>query len=127
MVNESNFIVRSSARKANSFYIDYLGSYKVSEIAKISGLEPVTVKEIYIKNDAVYDASLDVYYFGKEAGAKSSVSEICSKIDTDKKGKLIFLSDDEIALVRKALINESSSYVHFSSEVIDSIFKKLND
>lgn len=57
MVNESNFIVRLSGRKADCWYIDYSGIYKVVEIAKITGVKASFIKEIYLNNDGAYDES----------------------------------------------------------------------
>lgn len=126
MVNESNLIVRLSGRKANSYYIDYSGVYKIIEIAKVAGMKPSAVKEIYLGNGGVYDETQDVYYFSSLDSAKKAVSEICSNIHDDKKGRLVLLTEGEVEYIRKALINEGSNTIHISSRVKDAIFKKLN-
>ena len=126
MLSETNFIVRLSGRKANSYYIDYSGVYKIIEIAKVAGLEPTAVKEIYLNNGAVYDDTQDVYYFGSLDSAKKVVSDICGNVHMDRKGRLIFLSEAEVEFIRKALINEGSNSIHLSNKVKDTIFKKLN-
>ena len=126
MINESNFIVRLSGRKANSYYIDYSGTYKIIELAKVAGIEPSAVKEIYLKNGGLYDDSQDVYYFSSIDSAKKVISDICSSVHVDRKGRLVFLTEAEIEYIRKALINEGSNNIHISSRVKDAIFKKLN-
>jgi hypothetical protein len=126
VVDESNFIVRSSGRKPGSFYIDYSGAYKISEIAKVAGIEQSTVKTIYFNNDAVFDESMDVYYFGSIEAAKQAISTIYSKIRYEQRGKLIFLTIPEIEYIRKALINEGSNTIHIRSSIKDKIFEKLN-
>lgn len=126
MINESNFIVRLSGRKANSYYIDYSGVYKIIELAKVAGLEPSAVKEIYLKNGGTYDESQDVYYFGSIDSAKNVISDICGNVHVDRKGRLVFLTETEIEFIRKALINEGSNNIHINSKVKDAIFKKLN-
>lgn len=126
MVNESNFIVRKSGRRENSFYIDYSGVYKIIEIAKVAGLEPTRIKEIYLENGGVYDESLDVYYFGSTEGAKKVVLAVCGSLHSNQKGRLVFLTESEIEYLRKALINEGSNTIHISSKIKDAIFKKLN-
>ncbi len=126
MLNESNFIIRTSGRKANSFYIDHAGVYKITEVAKAAGIEPPTVKDAYLKNGAVYDESLDVYYFSSAESAKQAVTDITKKVKDDQKGRLVFLSEAEIELIRKALINEGSNTIHIRNKVKDEIFKKLN-
>jgi hypothetical protein len=127
MVDDSNFIVRISGRRADSFYIDYLGSYKVLEIAKVAGLKPIVVKEIYIDNVAAYDEVQDVYYFNSLVAAKKAISDILSKIGTEKKGRLVLLTESEVEYIRKALINEGANTIHIKNKVKDAIFKKLNN
>lgn len=127
MVNETNLIVRLSGRRANSFYIDYSGVYKVLEIAKITGLEPVAVKEIYLDNGSIYDDTQDVYYFSSLEAARKAVSDILAKVKTNRRGRLVFLTETEIEYIRKALITEGSNTIHIKGKVKDAIFKKLND
>lgn len=127
MVSETNFIVRLSGRRVNSYYIDYLGVYKVMEIAKISGLTPATVKDIYLNNGSVYDDTQDVYYFDSIEAAKKAISDILGKVKMDHRGRLIFLSEAEVELIRRALINEGNNTIHMKNKVKDAIFKKLND
>ncbi len=126
MADVSNFIVRVSGRKPDSYYIDYSGSYKVIDISRISGIEPSEVKEIYLGNGAAFDETLDVYYFGSRESAQKAVSDIASKIKTEQRGKLIFLTMSEIEYIRKALINEGSNTIHIKDKIKDSIFNKLN-
>ncbi len=126
MLSESNFIVRLSGRKANHYYIDYSGVYKIIEIAKVAGLEPSAVKETYLQNGGVYDEGQDVYYFSSIDTAKKVVADICGNVQIDRKGRLIFLSEAEVEYIRKALINEGSNNIHLSNKVKDAIFKKLN-
>lgn len=126
MVNESNFIVRLSGRRENSYYIDYSGVYKIIEIAKVAGMEPSRIKEIYQDNGGAYDESLDVYYFSSLEAAKKIILTICSNVNNNKKGRLVFLTESEIEFIRKALIYEGGNTLHISSKVKDAIFKKLN-
>lgn len=125
-VNESNFIVRKSGREDNSYYIDYLGVYKVVEISKLIRLEASFIKEIYIKYGAVYFNELDIYYFNDIEKAKSAIYEILKNVKTELKGRLIHLTESEIEYIRQALINEGVNNLRVSSKVKDNIFKKLN-
>lgn len=125
-VSESNFIVRKSGQQENSFYIDYLGIYKVSEISKLVHLEPAFIKEKYIKNGAVYFEQLEVYYFSDIDSAKGAVSEIVSNIKGDYKGRIVQLTEAEIEYIRQALINEGVNNIRVNTKVKDNIFKKLN-
>ncbi|MDP4093056.1 MAG: hypothetical protein Q8920_06805 [Bacillota bacterium] len=127
MVNESNFIVRLSGRRESTYYIDYMGVYKVNEIAKIVGIKPTAVKDKYLENKAFYDDSQDIYYFGSEEDAKKTISNIISSIKADMKGRVIHLTEAEIEYIRKALINEGSNVMHVSNKIKDAIFKKLNE
>ena len=127
MVDDTNFIVRISGRKADSYYIDYLGTYKLLEIAKISGLDPVIVKEIYENNRAEYDEIVDTYYFGSIKSAKTAIQDILSKAGIENKGRLVYLTEAEVEFIRKALINEGSNTIYIKSNIKDAIFKKLNN
>lgn len=126
MVNQSNFIVRMSGRRADNYYIDYSGTYKVIDIAKITGLEPSAIKEIYTGNGAVYDDSQEVYYFGSLESAKKAIAEIFGNVRTELRGRLVYLSEAEVEYIRKALINEGSNTIHLNNKIKDEIFKKLN-
>lgn len=126
MINETNFIVRISGRRENSCYIDYQGVYKITEIAKIIGVEAPKIKEIYLKNNGDYDESQDVYYFGSIDSAKAAISQILKCAKSDMRGRLVFLTEAELEYIRKALINENSNTIRVSNSVKDAIFKKLN-
>ncbi|NTV90420.1 MAG: hypothetical protein HGA22_08705 [Clostridiales bacterium] len=126
MLNESNFIVRTSGRKANSFYIDHAGVYKIDDIAKTGNLKASAIEEAYKKNGAVYDETLDVYYFSNSEDASKAISDITGKVKGEYKGRMVFLSEAEIELIRKALINENSNTIHIRNKLKDEIFKKLN-
>jgi|GEM_PF-664523 len=125
-VSESNFIVRKSGRESDSYYIDYLGVYKVTDIAKLVRLEAPLIKEKYLKYGAVYFDELDVYYFSRAEDAKGAIEEILKKLKSSQKGRIIQLTEAEIEYIRQALINEGVNNIRVSSKVKDNIFKKLN-
>lgn len=125
-VNETNFIVRKSGRENDSYYIDYLGKYKVADIAKLIRLEASFIKEIYLKYGAEYYGQLDVYYFNDIEKAKSAVADILKNLGTAQKGRIIQLTESEIEYIRQALINEGVNNIRVSSKIKDNIFKKLN-
>ena len=127
MVSASNFVIRASGRKDNCFYIDYQGSYKISDIALIVGLKAELVKDKYIEFSAVYDQELDVYYFPNPDKAQQSLKSILAIIKPDRIGRAIYLTDQEIEFVRQALINECNNTLKLKNNVKDSIFKKLNE
>ncbi len=126
MVNETNLIVRMSGRRENSYYIDYLGMYRITDIAKATGIEASAVKEVYLSSGAVYDQSQDVYYFSSIDDGKKVIAEILKKTGTELKGRVVFLTDSEIEYIRKALINEQANTIHVKNKIKDAIFKKLN-
>jgi hypothetical protein len=127
MVNLSSFIVRKSGRKENSYYIDYTGYYKTSDIARITGLETAAVTMIYIHHGAEYDGEQQVYYFGSLEAAKSAIAEIFSNVRPELKGKVLYLTEAEVEYIRRALINEGSNTIYLKSRIKDEIFKKLNE
>ena len=125
-ISESNFIVRKSGQQDNSFYIDYLGIYKVVEISKLVHLDASFIRDKYIKHGAVYFDQLDVYYFNDIDQAKSAISEIVKSVKSDQKGRIIQLTEAEIEYIRQAMINEGANNLRVNSKVKDNIFKKLN-
>lgn len=126
MVNETSFVVRISGRKENSYYIDYLGNYKLSDVSRLVGIKQQLAKEIYTQNGAVCDQENDVYYFSSIAGAKKAISEMLNEMKPEKRGKVVFLTNVEIEYIRKALINEGVNSIHVSNKLKDAIFYKLN-
>lgn len=127
MVNLSGFVVRKSGRKENSYYIDYSGLYKTSDIARITGLETAAVTMIYIHHGAEYDGLQEVYYFSSIEAAKSAVAEVFSNVPPELKGKVLYLTEAEVEYIRRALINEGSNTIYLKSKIKDEIFKKLNE
>ena len=125
-VSETNFIIRKSGKQESSFYIDYLGIYKVAEISKLVHLEPSLIKEKYLKYGAEYFEQLDVYYFPHIDNAKDAIAEIVSNIKGSYKGRIVQLTEAEIEYIRQALINEGVNNLRVNSKVKDNIFKKLN-
>ena len=126
VVNQSNFIVRMSGRRSDNYYIDYSGAYKANDIARITGLDPSAVKEIYTGNGAIYDDSQEVYYFGSLESTKKAIADIFDSVRVDFKGRLVYLSEAEVEYIRKALINEGSNTIHLKNKIKDEIFRKLN-
>jgi hypothetical protein len=125
MQNEAGFLVRISGRRENSYYIDNQGSYKIADIAGITGLDASYIKETYVSNNAVYDEGMDVYYFNLEDDAKKSISAITGKIRYQK-GRAVFLTEAEIEYIRMALIKDSSYTIRTNTKMKDAIFRKLN-
>lgn len=126
MINETNFIVRISGRKENGYYIDYLGVYKITEIAKLIGIKAPMIKEKYLAGGAEYEADLDVYYFNSIENAKKTIAELLKEMKSEQKGRLVLLSEAEIEFIRQALINEGVNTLHVGNKIKDAIFKKLN-
>lgn len=126
LVNQSGFIVRKSGVAEDKYYIDYQGSYKTTDIAKITGLKLAAVNETYTANGAVHDESLDVYYFPCMDAAKKTVAEIFGNVRSGLKGRMVNLTEAEVEYIRKALINEGSNTIHLKNKIKDEIFKKLN-
>jgi len=125
-ISESNFIVRKSGQQDNSFYIDYLGIYKIVEISKLVHLDASFIREKYLKYEAKYFDILDVYYFNDIDLAKNAITEILKSIKADQKGRIIQLTEAEIEYIRQAMINEGANNLRVNSKVKDNIFKKLN-
>lgn len=126
MLDFSNFIVRSSGRSANTYYIDCGGLYHVSDIASVAGLSLKRLDKIYSLNGGVLNEELNVYYFHDIEKAKHVISEIFGVIKDSNKGKSVYFSEKEIQYLRKALINDASGFAGNNSRMVDAILKKLN-
>lgn len=127
MINEKNFVIRVSGRRENSYYIDYSGAYKIEDISKLTGIKLSSIKDIYQKNGAVYDNSIDVYYFSSRESAQKTVDSMLGEVKHERKGRAVILTDAEIEYIRKALINEGINTIHVSNKIKDDLFKKLNN
>lgn len=125
-ISESNFIVRKSGQQEVSYYVDYLGIYKVVEISKLVHLDASFIREKYTKYGAIYNDKLDIYYFNSIEQAKNAINDIVKSLKPDQKGRIIHLTEAEIEYIRQALINEGVNNLRVSSKVKDNIFKKLN-
>lgn len=125
-INETNFIVRKSGKEIDKYYVDYLGYYKVVDISKLVHLEVSFIKEKYAKYGAEYFEEPDVYYFTDLDKAKAAIDEIVRNIKSERKGRVILLTEAEIEYIRQALINEGVNNLRVNSKVKDNIFKKLN-
>ena len=126
MINETNFIVRKSGRREDSYYIDYQGIYKITEIAKVIEVEASIIRDKYLANNGDYDQNQDVYYFNSLESAKKAIREILKNAKAEQTGRVVFLTESEIEYIRQALINEGVNTLHVSSGVKDAIFRKLN-
>ncbi len=126
MLNESNFIVRASARREGNYYIDYSGEYKISGIALVSALDIPEVQDIYLRHGADLDNSHEVYYFDSIINARKAISDILTKTGHSTFGKLVFLTETEIEYIRTALIKEGGNTVSLNRKLKDEIFRKLN-
>lgn len=126
IINETSFVVRISGRRDNSYYIDYQGSYKISDIAKLVKAGVTSLKEKYIANGAVYDKSLDIYYFRSVEDARKTISDLLKDMKYENKGRTVFLTEAEIEYIRRALINEGAGSLRLKSKIKDAIFNKLN-
>lgn len=127
MVNQSGFIVRKSGLQSDSYYIDYSGSYKVGDIAKITGIKPAGVIKTYSDNGAIYDDMQEVYYFRSVESARKAIGELFGNVRAELKCKTVNLTEAEVEYIRRALINEVSNTIHLKSKIKDEIFRKLNE
>jgi hypothetical protein len=125
MIDSTNLIVRTSGQKPGSYYIDYLGKYKISDISKELKVDAHKIEEIFVINGANLDAGTGIFYFNDIFKAKDSINALIAKIQINNRGRNINLSEAEIAQIRQALINDNSN-LHINSKIKDKILKKLN-
>jgi hypothetical protein len=127
MVYATNFIVRKSGIREGSYYIDYAGSFSVTDLSKIVGLKPSRIVEIYTSYGGILNDSLGVYYFPSAEHAKNSIDRILSEVKPGNIGKAVYLSNEEIDYIRRALINEGANTFSVKNNLKDEIFRKLNE
>jgi hypothetical protein len=120
-------IVRNSGKREGNCYIDYLGKYKLSDIAKETKIDAKKLCDIYTKNGGILEPELEVYYFENVISAKKAVAQVIAKISVAFKGRSIYLTESEIDTIRRALISDGAVAMGIGSKIKDSIFKKLND
>jgi len=121
----TGFIVRSSARFQGKFYIDEGGHYATGDIAETLRLKKDKIEDIYLRNDAVYEDSIGVYFFTSREKALDAKSELDSLV-SNASGKMVFLTYEEIDFIRQALINEGSNVISVRNELKKCIFDKFN-
>jgi hypothetical protein len=126
MGKQGNYILRRSGRDSKHYYIDNQGYYKVSDIAKISGIELPSLISMYKEYAAEYCRELDVYYFDSAEKARKLIEAILKKSGQKSNERMILLTDKEIEYIRLALINEGSNTIRIDNRIKDEIFKKLN-
>lgn len=121
-----SFTIRSSGRAPDKYYIDCAGSYKISEIAEMTGIEKGMLEEIYFIHGAKLDDAIGVYYFPSRDCAVPAVKQIEEYFSKQGTGKVVFLTFEEIEYIRQALINEGSNIINVRNELKKGIFDKFN-
>jgi hypothetical protein len=125
MVVKNHFTVRSSA-KVDGYYIDYLGNYSVIALSENLDIDPALITSIFEKYANQFDTEFGVYYFSSKDKATAAIEVLVSSVPANMRGRAIYLTDKEIELIRKALINEDNNFLTVKSSLKDEIFKKLN-
>lgn len=125
MSNISGFIVRSSGRFPGKHYIDQDGRYALGDLAEATGLSKERLEQIYLRNGAIYEESLGVFFFDSRDAALQTIKEL-DNILAGLTGKSVYLSYEEIDYIRQALINEGSNVISVRNELKRRIFEKFN-
>ena len=120
------FMIRESAMKQEHYYVDFNGEYEISGISSCTGITENAIRHVYEKNEGIYDADRNVYYFLKYGYAAEAINELRGNLKPARVGRTVTLTEKEIEYIRKALINEDSNIIYTKSKIRDSIFDKLN-
>lgn len=126
MKNSRSFTVRSSSRVSGKYYIDCDGHSKINEIAGITGVENSKLEEIYLSCQAQWDDTAEAYYFSSGDQALKALKKLGDYFSCKKAGKLIFLTLEEMAYIRQALINEGSNIINVRNDLKKGLFDKFN-
>jgi len=125
MVVKNHFTVRNSA-KVEGYYIDYLGNYSILALSENLEIDQALITSVFEKYSNQYNTEFGVYYFASKDKATQAIEVLVSAVPANKRGRAIYLTDKEIELIRKALINEDNNFLTVKSSLKDEIFKKLN-
>lgn len=125
MVVKNHFTVRNSA-KVDGYYIDYLGNYSVTGLKEELDISEELIISTFEKYSMAYDDTIGVYYFGSKDKANTAIDILVAAVPANQRGRAVYLTDKEIELIRKALINEDSNLLTVKASLKDQIFKKLN-
>jgi len=125
MVVKNHFTVRNSA-KVEGYYIDYLGNYSILALSENLEIDQALITSVFEKYSSQYNTEFGVYYFASKDKATQAIEVLVSAVPANKRGRAIYLTDKEIELIRKALINEDNNFLTVKSSLKDEIFKKLN-
>lgn len=125
MVVKNHFTVRSSA-KVDGYYIDYLGNYSVIALKEHLDISEKLIVSTFDKYSMSFDQEIGVYYFQSKDKAQEAIDILVAAVPANKRGRAVYLTDKEIELIRKALINEDTNLLTVKASLKDEIFKKLN-
>lgn len=126
MIDTASFIVRTSGRFQGQYYIDYVGMYRPAEISRAAGVDEVTLAGIYRANGGRFDDGQGIFYFDSAIAAQKTISDIFERMPRRNRGRLVALTESEIAYIRKALINDGAGFTGVDADIKAGIFKKLN-
>lgn len=125
MVVKNHFSVRHSI-VAKGYYIDYLGNYSIPALSTALEIDESLIQSVFNKYSSEYNEDMNVYYFNNSDKANEAISVLVAAVPANKRGRAVYLTDKEIELIRKALINEDSNLLTVKKSIKDNIFKKLN-
>ncbi len=125
MVIKESFTIRRSGM-FDKYYIDYNGTYSTGKLDGIFGISNHDLNQIYEKCSGSYSAENNVYYFNSKEDAAQAIEMIWVKIKPSLKGKALYLTEEEVEVIRRALINEDSNILSTNKILKDNIFNKLN-
>lgn len=120
------FMIRRSALKDDTFYIDFNGEYEVSALSMKTKITESEIHHAYETNGGEFDDERNVYYFSKHGAAADAVEMLSSKVKRGNISRIVELTEEEIEYIRKALINEDSNIIFTNNNVREKIFNKLN-
>lgn len=126
MNNLKNFTVRSSGRVAGKCYIDCAGSYKLSDIGEMIGININELEEIYSAHGGKLDETVGVWYFPSREDAVAALRQMDDYFSSKSVGKIVFLTFEEMEYIRQALINEGSNIINVRNDLKKGIFDKFN-
>lgn len=125
MIVKNHFAVRQSS-DSDHFYIDYHGWYTLQDLHVHLQLDTKILHSTYEKYSCEYEEVKGVYYFSSKEKAQAVIDILISSVPSNEVAKAVYLTEHEIEIIRKALINEDNNFLTGKKSSKDEIFRKLN-
>lgn len=125
MIVKNHFIVRQSS-DSGLYYIDYHGWYTLADLHHHLHLDEKVLHSSFEKYSTEFKEQQNIYLFSSKEKAQAVIDIFISSVPSNELAKAVYLTEQEIEIIRKALINEDNNFLTGKKASKDEIFRKLN-